>query len=192
MVRGHGGTSCHGGCQGGSLGVLLLTVVARFLCPVTIDGTMAGGSQVNSKGARMKGGPQWVVCSTLKRLRNKSFFTMHISALVPPCGPAGTSRACPQQIARTLVGQEHAPTPGPDPCGRLQSFWAARPWLRFSLGLGRTVLGHTYIPRLQSEALLALGSRWPSCIPFPRPILQNCRHHERKANERAGCCCSDG
>ena len=28
------------------------------------------------------------------------------------------------------------------------------------------------------RALLALGLRWLSCIPCPRPILQNCRHHE--------------
>ena len=40
---------------------------------------------------------------------------------------------------------------GPHPCGRLQSFGAARPLLRLSLALGPTVLGHTYIPRLQSE-----------------------------------------
>ena len=39
----------------------------------------------------------------------------------------------------------------PEPCGRLQSFGGARPWLRLSLGLGPTVLGHTHIPRLQSE-----------------------------------------
>ena len=30
--------------------------------------------------------------------------------MVPPYGPAGTSRAFPQRIAGTLVGQEHAPT----------------------------------------------------------------------------------
>ena len=43
-----------------------------------------------------------------------------------------------------FVGQEHSPTEtsrplstGPDPCGRLQSFGAARPLLRLSLGLGR-------------------------------------------------------
>ena len=83
---------------------------------------------------------------------------MHTSAMVPPCGPAGTSRAIPQRIAGTLVGQEHAPTEtsrplstGPDPCGRLQSFGAARPLLRLSLAFGPTVLGHTYIPRLESE-----------------------------------------
>ena len=28
------------------------------------------------------------------------------------------------------------------------------------------------------RAVLALGLRWLSCIPCPRPILQNCRHHE--------------
>ena len=77
---------------------------------------------------------------------------MHTSAMVPLYGPAGTSRAFPQRIAGTFVGQEHAPTEtsrplsiGPHPCGRLQSFGAARPWLRLSLGLGSTVLGHTYI-----------------------------------------------
>ena len=78
--------------------------------------------------------------------------------MVPPCGPAGTSCAFPQRIAGTLVGQEHAPTEtsrplstGPHPCGPLQSFGAARPLLRLSLALGPTVLGHTYVPRLQSE-----------------------------------------
>ena len=35
---------------------------------------------------------------------------MHTSAMVPPYGPAGTSRAFPQRIAGTLVGQEYAPT----------------------------------------------------------------------------------
>ena len=35
---------------------------------------------------------------------------MHTSAMVPPYRPAGTSRAFPQRIAGTLVGQEHAPT----------------------------------------------------------------------------------
>ena len=29
------------------------------------------------------------------------------------------------------------------------------------------------------KALMALGSRSPSCIPCPRPILQNCRSHHR-------------
>ena len=67
--------------------------------------------------------------STFKRLKNKRFFMMHTSAMVPPYGPAGTSRAFPQRIAGTLVGQEHAPTEtsrplsnGLHPCGRLQSF----------------------------------------------------------------------
>ena len=84
--------------------------------------------------------------------------------MVPPCGPAGTSRAFPQRIPGTLVGQEHAPTEtsrplstGPHSCGRLQSFGAARPLLRLSLALGPTVLGHTYIPRLQSEG--PIGTR---------------------------------
>ena len=64
-----------------------------------------------------------------------------------------------------LAGQEHAATetsrplsPGPDPCGRLQSLGAARPLLRLSLGLLPTVLGHTYIHRLQSEGLI--GTRF--------------------------------
>ena len=94
------------------------------------------------------------------------FFTMHISAMVPPRGPAGTSRAFPQRVA--------------DPCGRVQSFGTARPWLRLSLVFG-PVLGHpaTHTSRGYSRrALLALGSRWPLCIPCPRPVLQNCRHDE--------------
>ena len=124
--------------------------------------------------------------STLKRLKNKRCFTIHMSAIVPPYGPAGTSRAFHQRIAGTLVGQEHAPTEtsrplstGPDPCGSLQSFGAARPLLRLSLGLGPTVLR----PHIQPaghirRAPLALALRWPSCIPCPRPIPQNCRHHD--------------
>ena len=68
--------------------------------------------------------------STFKRLIKQTFFhDAHTSAMVPPHGPAGTSRAFPQRIAGTLVGQEHASTEtsrplstGPDPCGRLQSF----------------------------------------------------------------------
>ena len=90
---------------------------------------------------------------------------MHTSATVPPFGPAGASRAFSHRIAGTLVGQEHAPTEtsrhlstGPEPCGRLQSFGAARPLLRLSMGSGPTVLGHTYIPRLQSEG--PIGTRF--------------------------------
>ena len=48
----------------------------------------------------------------------------------------------------------YLPTPcplAPHPCGRLQSFGTARTLLRLSLALGPMVLGHTYIPRLQSE-----------------------------------------
>ena len=33
------------------------------------------------------------------------------------------------------------------------------------------------------KALVALGSRCPLCIPCPRPILQNCRHHETHMNK---------
>ena len=100
----------------------------------------------------------------------------------PLNGPAGTSFAFPLRIAEALVGQEHAPTatstplcPGPDPCV-------------FFLILGRPVLGYAshwvWSPRFPSEcshdathtscgysrrALLALGFRWPSCLPCPRP-----------------------
>ena len=63
------------------------------------------------------------------------------------------------------MDQEHAPTEtsrplstGPHPCGHLQSFGAARPLLRLSLALGSTVLGHPYIPRLQSEG--PIGTRF--------------------------------
>ena len=66
-----------------------------------------------------------------------------------------------------FVGQERAPTEtsrplstSPDPCGRLQSFGAARPVLRLSLALGPTVLGHTYIPLSVCDGLhvfLVLG-----------------------------------
>ena len=85
-----------------------------------------------------------------KKKKTNVFLMMHTSAMVLPCGPAGTSRAFPQRIAGTLVGQEHAPTEtsrplstGPHTCGRLQSFAAARPLPRLSLALGPTVLGHT-------------------------------------------------
>ena len=77
----------------------------------------------------------------------------------------------PQRIEGTLVGQEHAPTEtsrplssGPHSCGRLQSFGAARPLLRLSLALGPTVLGHTYIPRLQSEG--TIGTRFVMAFTF--------------------------
>ena len=94
--------------------------------------------QVNPKGARMKG-PAMDCFSTFKRFENERLFMVHTWAMVPLYRPAGTSRAFPQRIAGTIVGQEHAPTEtsrplstGPDPCGRLQSFGAARPWLRLS------------------------------------------------------------
>ena len=65
---------------------------------------------------------------------------MRTSAMVPPYGPAGASRAFPQRIAGTLVGQEHAPSrllsTGPHPCGRLQSFGAARPLPTLLIGFG--------------------------------------------------------
>ena len=94
-----------------------------------------------------------------------------MSAIVPPYGPAGTSRAFHQRIAGTLVGQEHAPTEtsrplstGPDPCGSLQSFGAARPLLRLSLVLGPTVLAHTYNPRTHSEGLI--GTRFAMAFMY--------------------------
>ena len=96
---------------------------------------------------------------------------MHTSALIPPYGAAGTSRAFPQRIAGTLVGQQHAPTEtsrplstGPDLCGRLHSFGAARLLLRFSLGLGPTVLGHTYVPRLALEG--PIGTRFAMAFMY--------------------------
>ena len=84
--------------------------------------------------------------------------------MVPPYGPADTSRAFPQRIAGTLVGQEHAATEtsrplsiGPHPCGRLQSFGAARPLLRLSLALGPTV----FWPHIH-PAVTVGGSYWHS------------------------------
>ena len=95
------------------------------------------------KGSRMKEARNGLFVDIQNFFKKTSFFTMHIPAVVPLYGPARTSRAFPHQIARTLVGQEHAPTgtsrplsPGPDPYGRWQSFGAARPWLRLSWGLG--------------------------------------------------------
>ena len=89
---------------------------------------------------------------------------MHTSAMVPPYGPAGTSRAFPQRIAGTLVGQEPAPTQtsrplstGPDPCGRLQSFGAGRPLLRLSLGFG----AHGAPPHIH-PAVTVGGPHWHS------------------------------
>ena len=66
--------------------------------------------QVNPKGARMKGARNGLFFDILNDSENERFFMMHTSAMVPPFGPAGTSRAFPQRIAGTLVGQEHAPT----------------------------------------------------------------------------------
>ena len=103
---------------------------------------------------------------------------VHTSAMVPPYGPAGTSRAFPQRIAGTLVGQEHAPTEtsrplstGSHPCGRLQSFGAARPLLRLSLALGPTVLGHTHTPRLQSEG--PIGTRFAMAFMYSLSSANN-------------------
>ena len=114
--------------------------------------------------------------SSFKQKKNKrTFFTMRISVMVPPCGPADTSRAFRQRIARPLLGQEHAPTetsrplsPGLDPCGRLQCFGDARPWSRAT----RASRGHS------RRALLALGSSGLHVFLCLRPIFQNCRHHE--------------
>ena len=99
-----------------------------------------------------------------------------------------------QRIAGTLVGQEHAPTEtsrplstGADPCGRLQSFGAVRPLLRLSLGLGPTVLGHTYIPRLQSEGHMELCFRWPSCIPSDSLTILNSLCFWRQLSSNFSC-----
>ena len=71
----------------------------------------------------------------------------------------------------TCVSPTHRRNPrGPGTCGRLQSFGAARPLLRLSSGLGPSVLGHTYIPRLQSGGPIGtqlprkVTQRYPSCI----------------------------
>ena len=126
--------------------------------------------QVNPKGARMK------------RARNGLFFS-----ICKPFEKTNVFSRCTYRLwfryVRQLalhvrfpneshVGQEHAPTEtsrplslGPDPsCGRLQSFGAARPLLRLSLGLGPTVLGHSYIPRLQSEGLI--GTRFAMAFMY--------------------------
>ena len=50
------------------------------------------------------------------------FCTMQTLATVPLFGPVGTSRAFPQRIAGTLVGQEHAPTEKSRPPRPLWSF----------------------------------------------------------------------
>ena len=108
--------------------------------------------------------------STFKQLKNKRFFMMHTSAKVPPYGPAGTSRAFPQRIAGTLVGQEHAPTEtsrplstGPHPCGRLQSFGAARPFATALIGFG----AHGARPHIH-PAVTVGGPSWHSvCDGFP-------------------------
>ena len=93
------------------------------------------GHQVNLKRARMKGARNWLFLrhqTTQKHVGYGSalWVSWHFTC------------AFPQRVARTLVGQERAPTetsrpPGPDPCGHLHSFGAARPWLRLSLGLAR-------------------------------------------------------
>ena len=72
-----------------------------------------------------------------------------------------------QRIARTLVGQEHAPietsrplSTGPDPCGRLQSFGAARLCYDSHWLLGPRCSATDTSRGYSRRALLALGSRW--------------------------------
>ena len=97
--------------------------------------------------------------STLKRLKKTNVFhgahigygsalwaSWHFTCVSPsnrtnPCGPVTCAHWCIQTPVR----------------GHLQSFGTACFWLCVSLGWGPTVLGHTYIPRLQSE-----GSRQPA------------------------------
>ena len=47
-----------------------------------------------------------------------------------------------------------------------------------SLALGPTVLGHTYIPRLQSEGPVVTRFATAFMYSLSSAILQNCRHHE--------------
>ena len=91
---------------------------------------------------------------------------MHTSAMVPLYGTAGTSGAFSQRIEGTLVGQEHAPTEtsrplstGPDTCGRLQSFGAARPLLRLSFGFG----AHGARPHMHSTFTVGGPHRHAAC-----------------------------
>ena len=77
----------------------------------------------------------------------------------------------------TLIGLEHAPTE----TSRRESW--PRPQWSFAKFRGRSSLATPLIgfgahstwpyihPAVSRRALLALGSRWPSCIPCPRPIL---------------------
>ena len=103
------------------------------------------------------------------RLKDKRFFTMHISVMVPSFGPAGTSRAFPQRIAGTLVGQEHAPTetsrplsPGPRPLWSFAKF-RGRPSLATPLiGFG----AHGARPHTH-PAVTVGGPHWHSvCVCF--------------------------
>ena len=110
---------------------------------------------------------------------------MHISAMVPLYGPAGTSRAFPQRIARTLVGQEHAPTETSRPLSPSQTpvvvcKVSGPPVLRYaSHWVWTPPCFATHMSSGYSRrALLAIGLRWPSCITCPRPILEDCRHLE--------------
>ena len=106
----------------------------------------------------MKGGRNGLF-STFKQLKNKRFF-FHDAHIGNGCASKTSWHftCIPQRIAGPLEGQEHAPTEtsrplsiGPDPCGRFSRF-------HLSLDLGPTVLGHTYIPRLQSEG--PIGTRF--------------------------------
>ena len=123
----------------------------------------------------------------IEERKDKRFFMMHTSATVPPYGPAGTSRAFPHDSQEPLWDKSMRPLRLPDPCPLAQTpgvvckvsgspvFGYASHWVwgpRCSAT--RTSRGYS------RRALLALGLRWPSCIPCPRPILQNCRHHENQ------------
>ena len=136
--------------------------------------------QVNPKGARN------ALFSTFKRFKKQTFFhnahigngsalwtSLHfhvrlLNASQEPLWdrnmrPLRLPDTCP--LAHTLVVVCKVSSP-PVLCYASHGLWGPR--------CSATHASRGYSRR----ALLALGLRWLSCIPCPRPILQNCRHHE--------------
>ena len=109
------------------------------------------------KSGPHEGSPQRIVFRHLNDSKNKRFFMIHTSAMVPPYGPAGTSRAFLQRIAGTLVRPLRLPDPtGPDPCGRLQ--FRGRP------SFATPLIGFGWGPRCSAThpAVTVGGPHWHS------------------------------
>ena len=137
--------------------------------------------QVNPKGAHMKGARNGLFFDILTIKKQTFFHDAHI----------GNGSALWTSWHFTCVSSTHRRNPcGPGTCahGDFQTpvHWPTPLWLfappvlcYASHWLWGPPYSATHTSRSFSRrALLALGLRWLSCIPCPRPIRQNCRHHE--------------